>query len=125
MALDALEDKHFAYYNLTKYFLAYAVVILLRTEKGGVAMLNNMKGIITAGRLKELVEIINDLAKSLAFDLNAEIVAEDAFDYKNDLKSPTWCKKTSAKLVAQYSKDVLRNKAKSIDTLCSDLSITS
>ena len=122
-ALDAIEDKHFAYYNLTKYFLAHAVVSLIRTEPEGVAMLNNMKGILASGRLVELVEIISVLAKSLALDLNAEIVDEDAFEYKNELKSPTWCKKISARLVAQYSKDVLRKKAESIGTLCTDLSV--
>ena len=125
LALDALGDKHFAYYNLTKYFLAFAVVSLIRTEPEGVAMLNNMKGIIASGRLDELVETISILAKSLAYDLNAEIVDEDAeaFDYKNELKSPTWCKKISARLVAQYCKDVMRKKADPIVALCSDLSI--
>ena len=124
-ALDSIEDKHFAYYNLTKYFLAYAVVSLIRTETAGVKMLNNMKRILTSGRLDELVEIFGCLAKSLAFDLNAEVVGEDAetFDYKNELKSPTWCKKISARLVAQYSKDVMRKKADSIDALCSGLSV--
>jgi len=123
-ALDAIEDKNFAFYNLTKYFLAHAVVSLIRTKPEGVAMLNNMKGIHSSGRLAELVEIITDLAKSLAFDLNAEIVDEDEemFDYKNELKSPSWCKKISAKLISQYSKDVLRKKADPIDALCSDLS---
>lgn len=119
-ALDAIEDKHFAYYNLTKYFLAHAVVSLIRTEPEGVSMLNNMKGILTSGKLVKLVEIISVLAKSLAFDLNAEIVDEKAFDYKNELKSPAWCKKMSARLVAQYSKDVTRKKAESIRTLFSD-----
>lgn len=124
-ALEAIEDKHFAYYNLTKYFLVYAVVSLIRTEPAGVAMLKNMKGIITSGRLAELVELFGGLATSLAVDLNAEIVGEDAepFDYKNELKSPAWCKKMSARLVAQYSKDVVRKKAEPIDTLCSGLSV--
>ena len=123
--LDAIDDRHFAYYNLTKYFLAYAVVSLIRTKPEGVAMLNNMKGIIASGRLTELVAIITELAKSLALDLNAEIVGADAdaFDYKNELKSPTWCKKISARLVAQYSKDVMRKKAEPIGTLCSGLSV--
>ena len=51
-ALDSIEDKHFAYYNLTKYFLAYAVVGLIRTEAAGVAMLQNMDRILAAGRLR-------------------------------------------------------------------------
>lgn len=124
-ALDLIEDKHFAYYNLTKYFLVSAVVSLLRTEPVGVAMLKNMAGILTSGRQAELVELFGSLAKSLALDLNAEIVGEDAekFDYKNELKSPTWCKKILARLVAQYSKDVVRQKAEPIDALCADLSV--
>lgn len=124
-ALDAIGDRHFAYYNLTKYFLAYAVVSLIRTQPEGVAMLNNMKGILTSGRLAELIVIVGVLAKSLAFDLNAEMVGEnaEAFDYKNELKSPTWCKKISARLVAQYSKDVMRQKAEPIGALCADLSV--
>lgn len=124
-ALDAIEDKHFAYYNLTKYFLVYAVVSLIRTKPEGGAMLSNMKGIIRSGRVPELVKIIRALAKSLALDLNAEIVGEgaEAFDYKNELKSPTWCKKISARLVAQYSKDVMRKKAEPIDALCFGLSV--
>lgn len=124
-ALDAIKDKHFAYYNLTKYFLVYAVASLIRTEPEGVAMLKNIEGILTSGRQVELVEVFENLAKSLALDLNAEIVGEDAetFDYKNELKSPTWCKKISARLVAQYSKDVMRKKAEPIGFLCAGLSV--
>ncbi|WP_196801187.1 AIPR family protein [Thioalkalivibrio sp. ALJ2] len=122
-ALDAIDDKHFAYYNLTKYFLVYAVVSLIRTKPEGVAMLNNMEGIIKSEQQKALLDVFGSLASSLAFDLNAEIVDQDAdsFDYKNELKSPNWCKKTSARLVAQYSKDVMRKKADPISELCSDL----
>lgn len=124
-ALDAIEDKHFAYYNLTKYFLVYAVVSLIRTDSAGVAMLMNMKGILSSGRLPELVDLFGSLARSLAVDLNAEIVGEDveSFDYKNELKSPAWCKKISARLVAQYSKDVMRKKAEPISALCTDLAV--
>lgn len=124
-ALGAIDDEHFACYNLTKYFLAYAVISVVRTKAEGVATLNNMAGIISAGRMKELAEIIVILAKSLAYDLNAEIADDhdDGFDYKNELKSPTWCKKISAKLVAQYSKDVLRKKADPVDDLFSELSV--
>ncbi len=122
-AIEAIENKHFAYYNLTKYFLSYAVVGLIRTESAGAAMLHNMQNIIVLGRLNELKEIFNNLANSLAYDLNAEIVGEEAelFDYKNELKSPAWCKKIAARLVAQYLKDVMRKKAVSIEVLCADL----
>lgn len=122
-ALDAIDDKQFAYYNLTKYFLVYAVVSLIRTESEGVAMLNNMKGIFSTDRVTEFTDIFGELAQSLALDLNAEIVDDSEFDYKNELKSPTWCRKVSAKLVAQYKKDVLRKKANAIAEICSDLSV--
>jgi hypothetical protein len=122
-ALDAIDDEHFAYYNLTKYFLAYAVVSLLRTDGTGVAMLQNMEVILTSKKLPKLLDIFRGLARSLAFDLNAEVVGDEGeiFDYKNELKSPSWCRKMAAKLVAQYSKDVMRKKADPIGVLCADL----
>lgn len=123
--LDLIEDKQFAYYNLTKYFLAYAVVSLIRTHRSGVVMLNNAHGIIAANKLPKLKELFGKLAALLALDLNAEIVddEEGSFDYKNELKSSTWCKKMSARLIAQYTKDVTRKKAKAIDELCKELSL--
>lgn len=124
-ALDEIEDKNFAYYNLTKYFLAYSISSLIRTEPAGIMMLKNMKGIIISKRIGELTTIFGGIAKSIALDLNAEIVGEgaDSFDYKNELKSPSWCKRISARLIAQYSKDVLRKKAEPIDLLCSSLAV--
>lgn len=123
-ALGAIDDKHFAYYNLTKYFLAYAVVTLVRTDSAGVLMLQNIEHVLVSKALPNLLRVIGELARSLAFDLNAELVGDegDAFDYKNELKSPSWCKKMAAKLVAQYSKDVLRKKADPIGVLCAGLS---
>jgi hypothetical protein len=87
-------------------------------------MLNNMDKIVAAGRLADVVKIFGDLADSLALDLNAEVVADETevFDYKNELKSPNWCKKVSARLIAQYSKDVKRKKTAPIGALCSELS---
>lgn len=123
--LASIEDEQFAYYNLTKYFLAYAVVTVIRTDAVGVAMLNNMSGIIAAGRIPELKALFGSLAALLALDLNAEVVVDgdESFDYKNELKSSTWCKKVAARLVAQYAKDVKRKKATAIADLCSDLSV--
>lgn len=122
-ALDAIDDKQFAYYNLTKYFLVYAVVSLIRTESEGVTMLNNMNGILSADRMVDFTSIIDKLARSLAIDLNAEVVDDEEFDYKKELKSPNWCRKILKRLVAQYKKDVVRKKADAIADLCSDLSV--
>jgi hypothetical protein len=68
-ALEAIDNRQFAYYNLTKYFLSYAVVALLRTRPVGTATLQNMQKIIATGKLDELLEVIQGLAKSLALDL--------------------------------------------------------
>lgn len=122
-ALDAIDDTQFAHYNLTKYFLVYAVVSLIRTEPEGITMLNNMNGILSADKVGDFTDIIDGLARSLAIDLNAEIVDDKEFDYKNELKKPNWCRKVSAKLVAQYKKDVLRKKADPIADLCFELSV--
>jgi hypothetical protein len=121
--VESIDDKHFAYYNLTKYFLAYAVVTLIRTQSAGVAILQNMEGIRASGTLPELIEIFTNLARSLAYDIHAQIVGQEraTFNYKNELKNPTWWNKCSAKLIAQYSKDVMRKKAEPIQMLCSDL----
>lgn len=126
VALDFIDDKHFAYYNLTKYFLAYAVVSLIRTKPTGEAMLGNVEKILSSGKEPELLKIVGSLAKALALDLNAELVGDgvETFDYKNELKSPTWCKKMASRLVAQYSKDVLRKKAEAIESLCAGLAAT-
>jgi hypothetical protein len=121
-ALEVIDNKQFAYYNLTKYFLVYAVMHLIRKELAGAKMLNNMKGILSADRIADYTHIIGRLARSLALDLNAEIVDDIELDYKNELKSPNWCRKMSERLVAQYNKDVLRKKADAIVDLCSDLS---
>lgn len=123
-ALDQIDNKGFAYYNLTKYFLAYAVFSLIRTDLAGEAMLRRLGDVVVSGDLPKLVTIVAGLAKSIALDLNAEVsdAEGEGFDYKNDLKSPSWCKRMTARLVAQYNKDVLRKRAQSIDKLCAELS---
>lgn len=123
--LDSLDDKHFAYYNLTKYFLAYSVVRLMRTDPVGAKTLDNIGSILSSGKLPKLEAVFGTLASSLALDLNAEIEGEeeDVFDYKNALKSPAWCKKISARLLAQYAKDVKRKKADPISSLCVALNL--
>lgn len=121
--LDSIDDKSFAYYNLTKYFLAYSVVRLLRTDPAGSTTLGSIGAILSSGKLSELEKVFSGLAGSLALDLNAEAESEEegGFDYKNDLKSPVWCKKISARLIAQYGKDVKRKKADSVENLVSGL----
>ena len=60
------------------------------------------------------------IAETTVYDLNAlvgELPQKGNFDHKRELKSPTWCKNTTAKLVTQYKKDVARKKAEPIAEL--------
>ena len=88
--------------------------------------MSSFRKLIETNRLDDFVGIASGIAKTTAQDLNAEILPELAkpeFDYKAQLKSPTWCKAVGAKLVAQYRKDVARKKAESIDALLSGLGL--
>ena len=118
-ALDELDNTTFAYYTLTRYFLAYSVVRIIRDNAVGAEVMANLGTVITTGNLPRFVEAFSGLAKAAANDLNAEIAADDDehFDHKNELKSAKWCKQTSARLLAQYKKDVQRRKADPIDQL--------
>jgi hypothetical protein len=121
-ALDELENTAFAYYTLTKYFLAYAVSRIIKDSAVGAELMSTLDT-LPATKVSQFVAVFAELAKATANDLNAEIAGEDdeTFDYKNELKSAKWCRQTAARLLAQYKKDVQRKKAESIESLFSDL----
>lgn len=121
-----IDDESFGSYTLTKYLLAYSVSIILRDASLGRSALGSFRKLIESGRLDDFVAICSGIAKTTAQDLNAEIATElqdPAFDYKAQLKSPSWCKAMGAKLVAQYRKDVARKKADAIDTVLAGLGL--
>ncbi len=124
-ALEELDNTTFAYYTLTRYFLAYSVVRIIRDSAVGAEVMANLGTVVTTGNLPRFVEAFSGLAKAAANDLNAEIAADDDehFDHKNELKSAKWCKQTSARLLAQYKKDVQRKKADPIDQLFANMLI--
>lgn len=124
-ALEELENAAFAYYTLTRYFLAYSVIRIIRDNPVGAEVMTNLGTVVSTGNLDRFVEVFSGLAKAAANDLNAEIAADDEehFDHKNELKSAKWCKQTSARLLAQYKKDVQRKKADPIDLLFSGMLI--
>ncbi|MFC6621099.1 AIPR family protein [Novosphingobium panipatense] len=112
-ALEELDNELFGQYTLTRYFLAYAVVSIIRADELGAEVLANLDTIAANGKLNNFVAGFENLAVAAANDLNAEISddEDDHFDYKNDLKSSKWCRQTAARLLAQYKKDVRRKKA--------------
>lgn len=119
-ALEELDDESFAYYTLTRYFLAYAVVRIIRDDPVGAEVMSRLDTVAASGHLDKFVAAFADLAASAANDLNAEVASvddDDHFDYKNDLKSAKWCKQIAARILAQYKKDVQRKKAEPVSAL--------
>ncbi|OLO04623.1 AIPR family protein [Salinicola socius] len=118
-ALKHIENRSFANYKLAQYFLAYSVITIIKSAPYGARLLDNLKLIVSSGKLDEFVNGFQELAIAAANDLNAELAIEDDenFDYKNDLKSQKWAKATSAKILAQYNKDVIRKKAEPIEEM--------
>lgn len=121
-ALSELDNRSFATYNLTKFFLFYAVMDVIKAESDGQKLLKSLDAIAAKGKIDKLAEGFAVLAQNTTIDLNAEIAPEEDeyFDYKNDLKSQKWCKTMSAKLLAQYKKDIRRDKAESVTEIFDD-----
>jgi hypothetical protein len=122
-ALGELDNRSFATYNLTKFFLFYAVMEVIKADSDGQQLLKSLDAIAAKGKIDELAEGFSVLAQNTTIDLNAEIAPEEDeyFDYKNELKSQKWCKTMSAKLLAQYKKDIRRDKAETVTEIFGDL----
>ena len=120
--LQDIEDKPFAAYNLTKFFLSFVVSEILRTSNIGKAILHSPKVLFERDAIKEFSELCANISETVALDLNAEVqelLDDGKLDYKASLKSATWCQKTARTLVASYQKDVRRKKAEPIEDLLS------
>ncbi len=118
--LGEFKDKVFGHYNLTKYFLAYAVAEIFKESKIGVSVFHDSKSLFDINKVEEFVEMFLEISSTTIVDLEAEIedlLEDEKFDYKRDLKSPKWCRSMNNKLKATHRKDVKRNKAKSVDDL--------
>lgn len=118
--LDDFENTLFGHYTLTRYFVAYAVSEIIKSDPSGHLVFARFRQLILAGKLEAFLEMFVGLAATTVDDINAEIEdlsEEDNFDYKRDLKSPTWCRAICTKIKAAYSKDVKRKRAQPIAAL--------
>ena len=119
-ALDEFDDGLFGHYTLTRYFLAYAVSEIIKSDPDGRQVFSSFKKLIATDNLDAFLKTFSDLASTTVDDLNAEVaesVGDGLFDYKRELKSPKWCRAMCEKLKAAYSKDVKRKKATPIAQL--------
>ena len=118
--LEGFDDPVFGHYNLTKFFLAHAVSQIARGDDAVKTVLIDPRPLFANGKVDDFVKVFAAIASTTVDDLNAEVgelIEEDKFDHKRDLKSPTWCKSMTGKLVSAYKKDVKRNRVKPIGEL--------
>ena len=118
--LEGFDDPVFGHYNLTKFFLAHAVSQIARGEDAVKTILIDPRPLFAKGKVDEFVKVFAEIASTTVDDLNAEVgelIEEGKFDHKRDLKSPTWCKTMTGKLVSAYKKDVKRKRVKPIADL--------
>lgn len=118
--LDGFDDPVFGHYNLTKFFLAHAVSQIVRDEDVVRAFLTDPRPLFAKGTVDDFVTVFAGIASTTVDDLNAEVgelIEEGNFDHKRDLKSPTWCKTMTGKLVSAYKKDVKRKRVEPIAEL--------
>jgi hypothetical protein len=110
--LPNIDNKPFANYGLTRYFILFVVSKILDAAKKDRAIVANPKKYWRDKALSELYKKIEDLLKGLVVDLNYEVKAVgETFDYKADLKSPKSVEEWGSKLLRNYEKDVQRGKA--------------
>lgn len=125
VGLEDIEDKPFAAYNLTKFFMCFVVSQIFRTSNRGKAVLHNPKVLFEYNAVKEFAQVFENLSQTVALDLNAEIedvLNEGKLDYKASLKNAKWCDNMSRTLVSSYLKDVKRKK-RNQSRICCRLSI--
>ncbi len=118
-AVDGFDDAAVGGYNLTKYFLAHTVAEIFRSTDAGRQAFNSFHTDLNHASSLRLLEVFSSTAVTTAFDFNAYVVdsqkADSGFDHKRDLKSPSWCRAAVASLVADFNKDVARQKVSSIE----------
>ena len=118
--LGGFDDHVFGHYNLTKFFIAHAVSQIVREDADIKAVFNDPKPLFLEKKINDFIKVFVGIAETTVYDLNAlvgELPQKGNFDHKRELKSPTWCKNTTAKLVTQYKKDVASKKAEPIAEL--------
>ena len=93
---------------------------IIREDDAVQKLINAPQPLFKSGTIDEFVEVFAGIAATTVDDLNAEVgelIEESNFDHKRDLKSPTWCKSMTGKLVSAYKKDVKRKRVKPIAEL--------
>lgn len=109
---ELINNKLFARYILTKYFLFYVLRLLFENDATAEKLINNPKKYVRkrADR-KKLDKVIDALLGEIIIDLNSEIdqLKED-FDYRDKLRDEVWCSKLAHDIASTYKKLVDRKR---------------
>ncbi len=110
--LRLIENKLFAYYSLTKFFILYIVSLILQQDEVGKAIYQNPRVVFDNPKgLSTLQHCVGKVVDDIVVDLNAEVKElGDTFDYKNHLKSPVQVKTLGEKIINTYVKLVARGR---------------
>lgn len=107
-----IENKLFAYYSLTRFFILYVVSQILQQDEKGKAIYQNPNLVMDHSKgLAALQSCIGKVVDDIIVDINAEVKEMgDGFDYKTLLKSPVSVKTLAEKIIGTYVKLVARGR---------------
>lgn len=118
-ACGQIDNKPFANYTLTKFFIAHLAWSLLNGNTAGKRVLKDIAGIYERGFFSGFKSDFETLANTVALDLNAAYALAEGegrvFDYKTKLKSATWCNEITTEVSTLYKKMVLRKSVEPIE----------
>lgn len=116
--LQEIENKQYAYYSATRYFLLYVISRIMEADEIGKDIYRNRLDIVSnPDELNEFKIIIADILKNnIIVDLNYFLKEESnsSFDYKKVSKNASELQKLTEQLLKDYVKDLKRGKANSI-----------
>lgn len=111
--IPKLKNTLFSKYALTRYLLLYVLRLLLEEDSPvGIDLLKNPAKYVAKKRGREaIIGCMDGVLNDVIIDLNAELnqVGED-FDYRGKLRDETWVKAIAHRLVADYTKLVVRGR---------------
>jgi hypothetical protein len=116
--LGKLDNKLFANYAMTRYFLLYLVSRVLQRDPLGRLIYKSASEVFkNKDGLNAFRSAISNLLSDIFVDLNAEVNSlGEEFDYKNALKSVTQARKLGDDVLAAYWKLVDRGRIGSFES---------
>jgi len=116
--LHQIDNKQYAFYSATKYFLLNVISKIMQKDEIGKAIYSNKLNIVSdSNNLNEFKRIVTDILKNnIIVDLNYFLKEEAnaTFDYKKVSKNTTELQALGNVLLKDYEKELKRAKTRSI-----------